>query len=672
MADTLNYFSSNVATGSYALTTYPDSTYQNVLISSSGSGVWDLILNVPNANPTNAAKLPLVTGSGDILKVYTYGMCSYYSTINSKYFVVCATSKPSIELMYDLAIPSFASSSNPTLSATGNSTYPLTTSTSWYTSTANMTTTTNLALQTIDSTTSYLFFTLKSGCIGQLTITDASTKPNQSSGNETYIGTSVTGGSSTLYPTGITIDTNGLLYTVLGSGTTNPTVDTSIKVIDITGSPTLKYSITYLSTSYSSYGYPYSLFWYNNNLFVGTYKGTFAAGTAGYIFTYSTLYARSNNIPSQTSFRSSKSVAGMVAINNYLYTSNLNGTTVVIDKYTLHNNVTKFNFNLNGTNIDIGSIFNSPGLGGTTTNNLGAGSICNYYVDASNVNTLYLNNSTNNKLNLNTNYYILVSGKYYDISIFFNRNSNMNPYFSTALIPLSSTSLGRAFYYIMNNTGTPITNTLVMPFTKTAYIICIGGGGNGSNGTGGSGGGFCYTEVSLVGGTIYNISVGGVASATTFSSGADIISAGGGTSNTITGGGVASVTFANSTNTIKINGNTGNTGQPGLGGSNINGGLNIVNLTSINSNFITDMRTNSTTSGASYDNNIAIGCGAYGTNNGYAVYIDGNGNPQNGATYSAIYTPTGSLKGTGTGNGGGGGTGSATNSGGGGIIYIYF
>lgn len=698
MSDTVNFLvggGGNV--DGYSLVAYPDSRYGTVMISASGSGLWNMTLNINNSNSmTHAGKIPLVTGTGQVMYKYVYGQCIFESTCtaltNNKHFIVCVASdandaNQSIELMYNLTLPTFSgSTTNPPGIVTGNSTFQTSisnTNTTWYSpsTSSNFATTCNLALYKFSASSSYLFFTLKNGYIGKLTITDSttSTLPTAGSANENFITPTMTGADLTgttgyiKYPTGLTIDSNGLLYTVLGHDSVKLTVDTFIKVFDITGTtPISKYFITYPSTIYlsSTGGYPYSLCWYNNILYVGTHNLFFTTGTTGSIFKYNTLYASSNNVPTRNTFRAStKSVGGMVVINNYLYTTSINTAAspgaVAIDKYTLKYNNTNFNFNLNGNYIDIANIFKTTDT--TTANNLGAG--CNYFINdsANNLNTLYLNNSTNNKLNLNTNYYILVGSQYYDISIFFDRNENIEPSFTSgsALTPLSVSTKGRLFYYIKNNTISAITNSITMPFTRTAYIICIGGGGNGSSGTGGSGGGFVYTEAPLVGGTKYNISVGGIAAATTFSIDGTpptvVISAGGGGSNTISGG-TTSVTISNSTNTITQNGNTG---------SGINGGLNILNL-NINSDFINDMRSNSTTSGSSYDNNIAIGCGAYGTNNDNAVNINTLGDSLIGTSASSIYAsnPTSGITGTGTGNGGGG-TGSTINSGGGGIIYIY-
>lgn len=247
------------------------------------------------------------------------------------------------------------------------------------------------------------------------------------------------------------------------------------------------------------------------------------------------------------------------------------------------------------------------------------------------------------------------------IYLFYN-TVQMTPKFNAPPINVTSVTSDHLFYYIMNNNTTVVTNTIVMPFTAYAYIICIGGGGSGSDGIGGGGGGaFVYAEIPLLGGKTYTISVGGPSQATTFTDGISTISAGG-SSGTLNG--IATNTFTSS-NIIQVNGNAG-------GG--INGGLNIIGL-SINSDFKNDIKNNSTLT--DYDNNIPIGCGAYGNGtdyNGTSVYIDTNGNSQyriDSTQYSSIYTPDplNNFTGTGTGNGGGG---NGTNSGGGGMIMIYF
>jgi hypothetical protein len=489
--------------------------------------------------------------------------------------------------------------------------------------------------------------------------------------NETYIFQSITRYSD--------VNTNGYIpLSSYGTGTYKISCianNTSIAKIYTYNAPFTRYRL-YLgvlcmggggsgNTSFAGGGGGYC---YSEILLVGGAQYSISVGGVG--SATSITYSGNSNTANGGSIGNATGTAGggsssvNLGINSFTITGGNNVTNGIANGTTFYNNLRNNNYTfftwMNDYAI-VGTIPNvvcGGGSGGNNTGNAG-------YNDG-NGTSLIDGTSTNAQTTGS------IGGGYSNgggkngsggggiIYLFYN-TVQMIPKFNVPPINVTGVTSDHLFYYIMNNDTTAITNTIVMPFTAYAYIICIGGGGSSSDGIGGSGGAFVYAEIPLLGGKTYTITVGGPSQASTFTDDISTISAGG-SSGTLNG--IATNTFTSS-NIIQYDGNAG---------EGINGGINIIGL-SINSDFKNDIKNNSTLT--DYDNNIPIGCGAYGNStdyNGTSVYVDTNGNSQyriDSTQYSSIYTPdpVNNFTGTGTGNGGGG---NGINSGGGGIIMIYF
>jgi len=257
---------------------------------------------------------------------------AFNTTASNKVFVIIASVNNSIGYIYNCTYSNNTDNNNNTGGQTGTTSINDT----WLATTATLSNTTSLAIYN-----NRLFYSLKTGNIGSAIITDAS-PPTIGTNNVAYIGTSVLGSSTSLYPMGLTTDTNGYLYVVLGNVTSLPTTGI-IQIINITSTPSYLYTISLTTANITSWGNPYCLLWDNNTLYVGTTIGSTYTSTSGSILKCSTTLLSSsttlslfrNSIGSLTIY----GVSGMSIIDGMLYASPINnsGFTKYVTQISLIN-----------------------------------------------------------------------------------------------------------------------------------------------------------------------------------------------------------------------------------------------------------------------------------------------------------------------------------------------
>lgn len=168
-----------------------------------------------------------------------------------------------------------------------------------------------------------------------------------------YINSGTTGFttvSATYFPMQMTCDTNGLLYISMGRPG-GVVIISDILVYNITGeSPQYVKKISFNDVfSQVTYGYYYSLKWYNNILYIGTYIGTYSSSTTGYLFAYNTL---TNAVKLYTT-TITYAIAGIdidTSNGNYLLTSALNANPAIMSSYNVLDTFTGFYYLKTTTN----------------------------------------------------------------------------------------------------------------------------------------------------------------------------------------------------------------------------------------------------------------------------------------------------------------------------------
>lgn len=285
--------------------------------------------------------------------------CPTVANASNDYLIYTCLGSSKMGIAYNFN-PSFASPGPGIGSATSNS--------NWLT-TGNTFTRTNQI--TIYNNVIY-YTTLTS--IGKATITDSTATgsvPTCVLNSDTYInsttlslaGTSV---SSTYYPTGITTDSQGNLYTAMGNITALP-VNSKILVFDSSGNYTKQINFSTVFTP-TQYGYYYSIVIYNNILFVGTnvFTGSnWYTSTNGYIFAYDLT----NNVLQLYSQSSNGPPCQLCVYSNSIYNSNLpalvSGPMNVVASYYVNNIYTSLNtftgmyqknYNNTGYTLDISTV----------------------------------------------------------------------------------------------------------------------------------------------------------------------------------------------------------------------------------------------------------------------------------------------------------------------------
>jgi hypothetical protein len=244
--------------------------------------------------------------------------------------------------------------------------------------------------------------------VGYGTITDSTVSgqlPRYTNVNSTYLSQSRLNSTSTYYPTGITCDTSGKLYVVMGYTAGTPVGSNILVFNGTTKTKTIDFSTTF---NPATYGYNLSVTWNSNALYIGTYIGSYTTSITGNIFAYNTVNDSVQTFSPDNTYNS----FALVVYNSYLVSVNSNGFGSVLIYtnllYLFVKNVTStsFNFNFHGIMIDISNILIN------STNNINNIANTKYNVNSDNTNfelgILYQNSATRTNDTIRTNYYILV------------------------------------------------------------------------------------------------------------------------------------------------------------------------------------------------------------------------------------------------------------------------
>ena len=414
LLDISTWFSTNTNQNSVSLITMYDSvTSTYLMFSSSGNNgwCWGCNFNPPTSGTNNCNNS---SGFGNTGYVYgtTVFTSAYTNTATNKKIIIAALSSNYIGYYYNCVL-----SQNTYTINDGYGT--ISSNTTWFNTGATLSTTTKLALYNNNR----LFYSLNNGNIGSTTITDGTT-PSISTANNTYITTTLLSSSTTLYPIGLTIDTNGYLYTILGNVTTAPTTGV-IKVINITSTPSLVYTISLTSSNITSWGNPYNLIWYSNTLYIGTVIGNASVNTSktGNILYCNTTSGSETTVTSTlTPYKTStNSIGGMSITGTKLYVSSLNSpgaSSIIISQYDLPIIV-----NI-GTN-SLGFYYNNV-------------DICNNFTSIN-----LVTNPQYSGANFSTRFYTYYNNQYYDLAQLY----YINPTLNSTPFPITS------FYTSYNSTN---------------------------------------------------------------------------------------------------------------------------------------------------------------------------------------------------------------------------
>jgi hypothetical protein len=529
------------------VTIYDSITNSYIMFVSSGYDYWGFACNFNpptsgtnnfnNSNEFSITASPFVYG----MTVYT---SAYSNTSTNKKFVIAALSNGYIGYFYNFVM----NQNNLITTANGGT---LSRNSTWLNTGATLSTTTNLTLYN-----NRLFYSLPNGNIGSALITDG-TIPTIGTNNVTYITTTLLTSSATLYPIGLTIDTNGYLYAALGNTTSAATTGV-IKVINITSTPSLAYTISLSAANITSWGNPYALIWESYNLYIGTTVGNAFTSTTGNIVYCNTSSVNETIVTSTLAAykTSTKCIGAMAITGSYLYTSSLNSVKTTISQYqfiNIGNNPTRIKYNSGSSYIDICNNFSSINLVTTPIYNgsaFSSGFYCYYNGTKYDMAKLYKINNTfiTNPL-YPINIYSIYNNISYDLAGIFNPDTTNGSFIVGPGLTLSNINTkGHYLFYATSINGTtminPLSTTVTVTKTIVAYILMIGGGGYGGNtpysqlgNGGGQGGNAAYARIQLTPAT-YTITIdsGTPANATYGQGGSTVTFSGNGITFQATGG----------------------------------------------------------------------------------------------------------------------------------------
>lgn len=481
------------------VTMYDSVTTKNIMFVSSGMTNWGFGCNFPPTTGTNNWNNG--TEFGVTANPSVYGMTVFTSaftnTATNTQFVIAALSNNSIGYFYNFIL------NQNTGTTTGGRSGSISTNATWLATGATMSTTTNVALYN-----NRLFYSLPNGNIGSAIITDA-TVPTIGSNNVTYINTTLLSSSTTLYPIGLTTDTNGYLYTALGNVTSAPTTGV-IKVINVTSTPTLSYTISLTNANITSWGNPYALIWNSNKLYIGTTIGVATSATTGTIVYCNTISGVGTTVTSTLSTykTGTKSISGMAITASSLYTSSLKSSGTTVSQYDIVVTVTKGFYN-QITDI-VGNFSSIPQLTSFPTFNGISNFSTKYRIKNAGVEVdlalLYALNSTPITASYNTSMYTYVGGTKYDLSSLFTPPITPITPITPILNGINNYQLNQYTYFIYSST------TFTVSINCVAYVILVGSGGAGNGGlannAGGGGGGSIFANINLRSGLIYTATIG--------------------------------------------------------------------------------------------------------------------------------------------------------------------
>ena len=234
---------------------------------------YPLTSNAYNAWCGNVTGSFLNGGASDIQifkSAFTYSVST--GVTSNEYALFINTTSSYISLLYKIDIPFPVPSSTYSVKGTVIGT--------WFNTTAgNFSKYHGLAIYN-----DIIYYSTSTYTIGTAKITDATsstTTPTCSLVSNNYL--TALGGTSTYYPIKLTCDTTGKLYIVMGNTSTNP----SKNEIVVYNNTNYLYTIDFSNIfSRTIYGYYYSIKFYNNTLYIGTYVGIWSTSTTGHIFTY--------------------------------------------------------------------------------------------------------------------------------------------------------------------------------------------------------------------------------------------------------------------------------------------------------------------------------------------------------------------------------------------------
>lgn len=446
------------------VTMYDSVTTKNIMFVSSGYNFWGFGCNFPpttgannwnNGSEFGITADPLVYG----MTVFT---SAFSNTATNKQFVIAALSTGAIGYFYNFVLHQNTSTTTQSLSGS------ISTNSTWLATGATMATTTNLALYN-----NRLFYSLKNGNIGSAIITDA-TVPTIGSNNVAYINTTLLSSSASLYPIGLTTDTNGYLYAALGNVSSAATTGV-IKVINVTSTPTLAYTISLTTTNISNWGNSYALIWNSDKLYIGTTVGAASSSTVGNILLCNTLSGVGATVTSTlTAFKTgTKCIGGMAITGSSLYTSSLNSASTTVSQYDIvvttviptvakgfYNQITDIVGNFSSiTQLTSFPTFN--GISNFSTRFL----IKNAGVDVD-LALLYALNSTPIVASYNTSMYTYVGVTKYDLSALF-----APIYIAPAYTPVTTTTTWSG---TMKGGGVTVSSALISCVTTAARLAQTG------------------------------------------------------------------------------------------------------------------------------------------------------------------------------------------------------
>lgn len=412
----------------------------------------------------------------------------------------------------------FTSSSSTVLNVSSISSTGVLTTTSLLDIAVNITKTTNFGFYN-----NYLYYSVASNTlslpsIGRFLITNnGSSPPTASNNNNNYINSASLSYNSAnpTFPTGITCDTNGKLYIIMGNITnvTSSSVSVNILIYDLN---TNNCSIL-CSVPAATYGMPITLLYYNDFLYIGTYCGSYndarvtspqsptANGTTsgqGYILTYysNTLlsYVYTFNVGVMLfGSHSVSSTVNKIYINHLttypVYTAGVPGrpagrgrpavapipaSTTYTYSIAYFDPLKKSSFFSPG-NYDLRNMF----LTGTNALTINGNAITNKYnVNNVDINTLYQNNSvTPIYYGRNTGYYIISGNFYWDIANFFTFSTYViSPTLSTIITGATGlrcstpTNFNTSFTVVGNSSNNANIGTYTIYGAGTYYLLING------------------------------------------------------------------------------------------------------------------------------------------------------------------------------------------------------